>query len=263
MHCDVCGGIAEARASMGDMRMPLVPTLCDHCWHEETSGSVRVEDDIAVLVARLADLQTADRVAALNRLRREMAKVSPFGGEPVDMVVWVSPDDVSANDYNPNAVAPPEMELLRLSIEADGFTQPIVAWETAPGKYEVVDGFHRNRVVRECEEVSERLHGFIPIVVVNESRTDRGDRIASTVRHNRARGKHLIDGMAEIVLELKRRNWSDKKIGANLGMDPDEVLRLSQIQGLAEMFADKEFSAAWEADTDTIDESDSLVDSAT
>jgi ParB-like chromosome segregation protein Spo0J len=93
---------------------------------------------------------------------------------------------------------------------------------------------------------------------MNTDREDRGDRIAATIRHNRARGKHRIDGMAEIVLELKRRNWSDKKIGKNLGMDPDEVLRLSQITGLAEMFADKEFSEAWEADTTLINEDDRL-----
>jgi ParB-like chromosome segregation protein Spo0J len=151
------------------------------------------------------------------------------------------------------------MELLEHSITQDGYTQPIVGWEVEPGQYEVVDGFHRNRVGRECPMVRERVKGYLPLVVANTDRIDRGDRIAATIRHNRARGKHQIGAMSEIVIELKRRNWSDAKIGRELGMDPDEVLRLCQITGLAEMFADREFSEAWEADTvNTIDESDTL-----
>jgi len=187
-----------------------------------------------------------DRVALLNDLRATLHEHSPFANEPVDRVLWVSVDQVSANDYNPNSVAPPEMQLLALSIEEDGYTQPIVAWQTDNG-YEVIDGFHRNRVGREIEAVAERIKGYLPIVVANAGRTDRGDRIASTIRHNRARGKHQVTAMSEIVLELKRRNWSDKKIGKELGMDPDEVLRLAQISGLAEAFKDHDFSEAWEA----------------
>lgn len=140
------------------------------------------------------------------------------------------------------------MRLLEHSIGEDGFTQPVVVWDTGE-LYEVVDGFHRSRVVRESEAVGTRLDHYMPVTVVNDHRTDRGDRIAATIRHNRARGKHRIDAMAEIVLELKRRNWSSKKIGRELGMDPDEVLRLAQITGLAEMFADHSFSEAWEADS--------------
>jgi ParB-like chromosome segregation protein Spo0J len=217
-------------------------------------------NDIVALISGIADLPVDIKVAALNRIREALFEVSPFNENPVDNVRWVAMSAVNANDYNPNAVAPPEMQLLERSIDADGFTQPIVVWEVEPEQYEVVDGFHRNRVGKECATIKERVHGYLPVAVVNEQRIDRGDRIAATIRHNRARGKHLIDGMAEIVLELKRRNWSDKKIAKDLGMDPDEILRLSQIQGLAEMFADKEFSAAWEADTDTIDETDTLVD---
>jgi ParB-like chromosome segregation protein Spo0J len=110
-----------------------------------------------------------------------------------------------------------------------------------------VDGFHRHRVGKECKAVSKRVHGFLPLVVINESRADKGDRMAATIRHNRARGKHQVGRMSEIVVELKRRNWSDEKIARELGMDPDEVLRLTQITGLAEMFKDREFSEAWEA----------------
>ena len=113
---------------------------------------------------------------------------------------------------------------------------------------------HRNRVGKECPDVHKRVHGYLPIVQIKTSQADRGDRMASTIRHNRARGKHRVDAMSEIVLELKRRNWSDEKIGSQLGMDPDEVLRLTQISGLAEMFADQEFSEAWEPGTIESDE---------
>ena len=159
---------------------------------------------------------------------------------PVSHVIWVPASEVQANDYNPNTVAPPEMELLELSIKSDGFTQPIVCWRTED-QYEVIDGFHPHLVGKKLGMA------YLPIVIVNQDRTDRSDRIASTIRHNRARGKHEIAAMSDIVIELKRRNWSDVKIGRELGMEPDEVLRLSQISGLAEMFADKEFSEAWEA----------------
>ena len=154
-------------------------------------------------------------------------------------VQWVPTDLVYANDYNPNKVAPPEMKLLEQSILADGFTQPIVVWKTDEG-YEVVDGFHRHLVGKKLK------FSHLPVVVINDGRIDRGDRIASTIRHNRARGKHQVKAMSDIVVELSRRNWTDERIGKELGMDADEVLRLKQITGLAELFADGEFSEAWE-----------------
>jgi ParB-like chromosome segregation protein Spo0J len=197
------------------------------------------------------------RIAVINAIRRELHHYSPFRSEPVDCVQWVPCEHVKANDYNPNAVAPPEMRLLEHSITEDGYTQPIVAW-AQEGHFEVIDGFHRNRVGRESKSVRERVRGHLPLAVINSEREDRGDRIAATIRHNRARGKHKVDAMSDIVVELKRRNWSDEKIGKELGMDPDEVLRLSQITGLAEMFADREFSEAWEANE--INESDDLKD---
>ena len=118
----------------------------------------------------------------------------------------------------------------------------------------VIDGFHRNRVGKECKDVNKRVMGYLPVVQIKESQSGKEDRMASTIRHNRARGKHRVDAMSDIVLELKRRNWNDEKIGRELGMDPDEVLRLTQIGGLAEMFADKDFSEAWEPGTITEDE---------
>ena len=158
---------------------------------------------------------------------------------PVSRVIWTPIDKIHANDYNPNSVAPPEMKLLRHSIEMDGFTQPIVVWKTDSG-YEVVDGFHRYIVGNDLGL------SHLPVVVINDGRVNRGDRIASTIRHNRARGKHQISAMSDIVVELSRRNWSDNRIAKELGMDRDEILRLKQITGLAELFSDKEFSEAWE-----------------
>lgn len=187
------------------------------------------------------------RTEAINEFKKMLKEVSPFSAEPVECVQWVKSDLVIANDYNPNSVAPPEMQLLHTSIQEDGYTQPIVVWQH-DGIYEVVDGFHRNRVGKEYADIKERIHGYLPVVVINNDREDKGDRIASTIRHNRARGKHKVEAMSDIVIELKRRNWSDAKIGRELGMDADEVLRLTQITGLAEMFADKDFSQAWEVD---------------
>lgn len=160
---------------------------------------------------------------------------------PVNSVRWVLAELVQANDYNPNSVAAPEMKLLETSIRSDGYTQPIVTWLREDGVYEVVDGFHRHRVGKEMLNLTH-----LPVVVINTDRTGKGDRIASTIRHNRARGKHKVDAMSDIVLDLSRRNWSDMKIARELGMDADEVLRLKQITGLAELFADQDFSEAWE-----------------
>lgn len=127
-------------------------------------------------------------------------------------------------------------------------TQPIVAWPDSDGSYEVVDGFHRNRVAREVGAVRKRVKGRMPIAVINADRTAKEDRVAATIRHNRARGVHQVDAMSDIVVDLTRRGRSDAWIAKELGMEPDEVLRLKQVTGLAELFADREFSEAWEAD---------------
>jgi ParB-like chromosome segregation protein Spo0J len=189
------------------------------------------------------------KVETLNEIKVFLHSLSPMKSEPVDCVLWVKNETVHANDYNPNSVAPPEMELLRLSISADGYTQPIVSMLEENGvTREVIDGFHRNRVGKECLDIQMRVNGYLPVVTINEERTGLNDRVASTIRHNRARGKHKIQAMSDIVLDLKKRNWSNEKIAKNLGMDQDEVLRLCQIGGIAEAFTDKEFSKSWEAD---------------
>lgn len=202
---------------------------------------------LTALVDILKREDSYNRVELLNEARLELHKISPFNSEPVDCILWVKNDTIYANDYNPNSVAPREMELLHVSIKEDGYTQPIVTFKEDEGR-QVVDGFHRNRVGKEYADIRERVLGYLPVVTINEARTDKADRMAATIRHNRARGKHAVDSMSDIIMELKRRNWSDEKIGRELGMEADEVLRLAQITGLAEIFADKEFSEAWEAD---------------
>jgi ParB-like chromosome segregation protein Spo0J len=210
----------------------------------------RVIESAANLFELVKLMPLEEKVACINKLRELLHEVSPFKQEPVDLVRWVLADGVTANDYNPNSVAPPEMKLLEQSIESDGYTQPIVTWVDGEQR-EVIDGFHRNRVGKESPVIRARVLGYLPVVTVNNDRQDKGDRIAATIRHNRARGKHKVEAMSDIVIELKRRNWSDEKIAKNLGMDPDEILRLTQISGLAEMFADQEFSSSWDLEDAT------------
>ena len=206
-----------------------------------------VDDLLAKLVVELNALPTTDKVEALNHVRTVLHQdVSPFQAEPVDCVQWVLSDQVVANNYNPNSVAPTEMQLLSHSISVDGYTQPIVGFPTGTGVVEVVDGFHRNRVGRENQEIRSRIQGYLPVVAIKNTRTGVSDRMAATIRHNRARGKHSVTGMSDIVVDLTRRNWSAEKIANELGMSPDEVLRLKQVTGLAELFKDREFSKAWE-----------------
>jgi ParB-like chromosome segregation protein Spo0J len=191
-----------------------------------------IPDNIKCFIASLANLPLSERVERLNAIREALHEVSPFRSEPVDFVRWVPNNLVHSNDYNPNSVAPPEMELLRLSIDADGYTQPIVSMADPDDTFEVIDGFHRHRVGKECADIQSRVHGYLPLVQIRESQADKTDRMASTIRHNRARGKHRVEAMSDIVIELKKRNWSDEKISKNLGMEPDEVLRLCQISGI-------------------------------
>lgn len=211
------------------------------------AAEAEIREKARALAAAIAALPEDLRVDCLNAAREELHKVSPFAGEPVDLVRWIPAERLVANDYNPNTVAPPEMRLLERSIVADGYTQPIVAHNEGI-RHVVVDGFHRNRVGRESAEVSRRLRGYLPIVEIRADRADVAERMASTIRHNRARGKHGVEPMTGIVSYLAKKGWSDDKIGREIGMDPDEVLRFKQITGLAELFADREFSEAWEVE---------------
>jgi ParB-like chromosome segregation protein Spo0J len=163
---------------------------------------------------------------------------------PVYNVKAIPIEKIRANSYNPNSVATPEMKLLELSIWEDGYTMPIVCYYLADEDiYEIVDGFHRYTTMKKSKRIFEREKGMLPVVVIDKPISDR---MASTIRHNRARGSHSIDLMVNIVAELKGAGMSDAWIMRHIGMDADEILRLKQLSGLAELFKDKEFSNSWE-----------------
>jgi len=209
---------------------------------EEPDGEITEElllDAIGQFFDDTDDLD--EQVSALNALREKLHEVSPFS-EPVEHIKWVSQDAVEGNDYNPNEVATPEMELLHKSIKEDGYTQPIVTYETEPGHFEVVDGEHRTIIGKEYDDVRERLHDHVPVTVIDKSEKHR---MGSTIRHNRARGTHQIRDMSDIVVELFDQGWTDERIMEELGMERDEVLRLKQVSGLKKAFSDHEFSQSW------------------
>lgn len=194
------------------------------------------------LLGFLSELPEKERIEAINEFRIAIHSVSPFREEPVDCVLWVEGNHITPNDYNPNNVEPPEKRLLLKSIEADGFTQPIVVVHSTEEEYEIIDGFHRHELGKSKPSLRSRLKGYLPITCLQR---ERHERMAATIRHNRARGRHQIHAMSEIVRELSLLGWSEEKIGKDLGMDSDEVLRLKQINGLQELFADRRFSKAW------------------
>ena len=165
---------------------------------------------------------------------------------PVYKVQSVHISKITANDYNPNKVAPPEMALLEISIWEDGFTQPIVTVHDPDNDcYVVIDGFHRYLIMKNSKRINRREEGMIPIVVLDKA---MGDRMASTIRHNRARGSHNIELMSTIVSELVEMGKGDRWICKHIGMSQDELLRMKQITGLAALFQNKEFSKSWEAE---------------
>ncbi|MDR3270837.1 MAG: ParB/RepB/Spo0J family partition protein [Peptococcaceae bacterium] len=165
---------------------------------------------------------------------------------PVYHVIRVPIEKIRANIYNPNKVSPPEMKLLTKSILEDGYTMPTVCYYIAEEDiYEIVDGFHRYLVMKTCPEIAEREGYCLPVSVIDKPLTER---IASTIRHNRARGTHSIDLMVDIVAKLTEAGLSDDWIMKNIGMDADELLRLKQISGLASLFAGREFSKSWKSD---------------
>lgn len=162
---------------------------------------------------------------------------------PVYNVRPVPIEKIRANEYNPNAVAPPELKLLYESIKADGYTMPIVCYyHEKDDMYEIVDGFHRYRIMLEHKDIYERENGMMPVSVIDKPISER---MASTIRHNRARGTHNIDLMSNIVAELVEMGKSDAWISKHLGMDVDEILRLKQITGLASLFKNREYSRSW------------------
>lgn len=171
---------------------------------------------------------------------------------PVYNVIPVPIEKVTANDYNPNSVAPPEMELLETSIWEDGYTQPVVTvYDQENDVYVVVDGFHRYLTLKNSKRIYDRENGILPCVVLNK---DIGDRMASTIRHNRARGSHNIELMSTIVAELVEMGKGDRWICKHIGMSPDELLRMKQITGLAALFQNRDFSSSWDVEESLPDE---------
>ncbi|CAH5539210.1 IbrB-like domain-containing protein [Enterobacter cloacae] len=193
----------------------------------------------------LQSLPEDKRIEAINAFRQAIHENSPFREQPVDCVLWIKQDEITANDYNPNNVAPPEKRLLCKSLEMDGFTQPIVVTGSEARHYEIVDGFHRHEIGSNRAVLKRQLKGYLPVTCLRKERQKKFDRIAATIRHNRARGRHQITAMSDIVRELVQLGWDDERISQELGMDSDEVLRLKQINGLLELFADRRYSEAW------------------
>ena len=179
----------------------------------------------------------------LNELREYIHSLSPRNENPVDLIRWIPLDMVQANDYNPNTVARNELKLLYTSIDHDGYTQPVVTiFDEKIGKYVIIDGFHRYFVLKTNADLLTRNEGYLPVVVLEKS---INDRMASTIRHNRARGKHSIDGMGNIVFNMLDNGWKDEDICNELGMEVDELLRLKHITGFSKLFENMKYKKAW------------------
>ena len=177
-------------------------------------------------------------------LKSQLRTYSDKGHNPVDNVIWVNYNQVEANDYNPNAVAKREMKLLYTSIKHDGYTQPIVTiWDDKKQKYVIIDGFHRYASMVYNKDLRELNNDQVPIVVLDK---DINDRMASTIRHNRARGKHSVEGMSNIVLQMLKNGGGDAEICNELGLETEELVRLKYVSGFAKLYEDKPFSQAWE-----------------
>lgn len=198
---------------------------------------------LAALQAAVESIPAEDRAAVLESIRDALHPLHPNADQPIDRVRWVPHEMVEPNDYNPNSVAHVEMGLLLRSIDHDGYTQPVVTiWDPDLKKYVIVDGFHRYFVMKSNQEVYDRCHGLLPIVVIDK---DINDRMAATVRHNRARGKHSVGGMANMVFKMLDNGMADEDICNELGMEPEELLRLKHITGFSKLFEDHEYARAW------------------
>ena len=189
----------------------------------------------------LAEIKNRDfTLDEVNTLINALYEKHPRKHNPVSRIQYVNVDDIEPNDYNPNAVAKNELKLLEISIDHDGYTQPTVTiWDEEKQKYVIVDGFHRYYVMKTSKLINERNGGMLPIVVLDK---DINDRMASTVRHNRARGKHSVTGMGNIVCEMLKNGATDEEVCNELGLEVDELVRLKYTSGVAKLFEDQEFS---------------------
>lgn len=200
-----------------------------------------VKEQIAHLTKNYSE---EERLDFLEEFRLWLSKeISPVASQPIDAVRWVPIEKVQANDYNPNSVAKREMQLLYVSIHHDGYTQPVVTvYDSDNDKYVIIDGFHRYFTCKSNPDILERNHGRLPVVVLEKS---INDRMAATVRHNRARGKHSVGGMSSMVFSMLDNGWSDAAICNELGMEPEELIRLKHVTGFSKLFADHEYQKAW------------------
>lgn len=208
-----------------------------------------IETIISVLKEYLAKLNDEQKIEALNKIKISLHQISPFKNEPTDCVLWIKQQQVIANDYNPNVMSPTEKRLLETSLVKDGYTQPVVVLpiqqsKKKPSQWQVVDGYHRYLLSKK-NSLNKRINGYLPITILDVESHTMADQMAATIRHNRARGQHQVAAMSDIVRDLSRLGWNDQKIGDELGMSQDEVLRLKQISGLAELFSEHDFSEAW------------------
>jgi ParB-like chromosome segregation protein Spo0J len=201
-----------------------------------------IKQQITDELYEISDIQ--DKIAYLEALRLHIHRISPQNSQPVNFVRWVPIDKVHANDYNPNSVAKNEMRLLYVSILHDGYTQPVVTvYDDKSDKYVIVDGFHRYSTMRLNKDIADRNNGLLPVVVIDKS---INDRMASTVRHNRARGKHSVSGMASMVFSMLDNGWTDEAICKELGVEADELVRLKHVTGFSKLFENVEYKKAWE-----------------
>lgn len=189
------------------------------------------------------NLNDQELIDYLEELKDILHVLSPLKDQPVDRIKWVNIDKVKPNDYNPNSVAKKEMGLLYTSIKHDGYTQPIVTiYDNKTDKYIIIDGFHRYFTCKNNKDILARNKGKLPIVILNK---EINDRMASTVRHNRARGMHSITGMSSMVFNMLDNGWEDQDICNELGMQPEELLKLKHITGFSKLFKDVEYSKSW------------------
>jgi len=214
--------------------------------------------EIQITAKKLADLISQvdgvdEKIDLLNQVRQALHEISPLKHHPVDCVFWVKSEQVEANEYNPNAVAPPEWTMLNQSIVQDGYTMSIVANREGDG-IKIVDGFHRRLVERTNPEVSASTFGRVPITQIRQDVTGKENRMASTILHNRARGSHNIERMSIIVAELVEMGKGDAWICKHIGMSADELLRMKQITGLASLFQNHSFSKSWEVEGHEVEE---------
>ena len=200
-----------------------------------------VKDDILNIINK-----RGDKAKTIAEIRKACFEVSDYKEQPIDNVIWVPIDKVTPNDYNPNSVAKKEMQLLYISIKEDGYTQPVVTvYDSEKDKYVIVDGFHRYFVCKTQKDILERNHGMLPIVVINKT---MNERMAATVRHNRARGSHAVTGMSNLVFNMLKNGWSEVDICKELGMEKEEITKLKFVTGFSKLFDNVEWNKAWKTE---------------